>query len=101
LRLAQTSLARPGAAQRSTTPSSSSPAAAVPAAEEIAAARAKTSAESIPLIAKSCMIERKHVEQLFKWGIESGPFGFILITNEPDGRARGRLNGDQNVVGII
>jgi hypothetical protein len=47
------------------------------------------------------MIERKHVEQLFKWGIESGPFGFILITNEPDGRARGRLNGDQNVVGII
>ena len=56
--------------------------------------------ESIPLIAKSCMIERKHMEQLFKWGIESGPFGFILITNEPDGRARVRLNGDQNVVGI-
>eukprot|EP01047_Picozoa_sp_COSAG01_P021455 COSAG01_NODE_1245_length_11080_cov_39.265185_3_plen_76_part_00 len=28
------------------------------------------------------------------------PFGFILITNEPDGRARVRLNGDQNVVGI-
>ena len=60
----------------------------------------RISTESIPLIAKSCMIERKHMEQLFKWGIESGPFGFILITNEPDGRARVRLNGDQNVVGI-
>jgi hypothetical protein len=60
----------------------------------------RISTESIPLIAKSCMIERKHMEQLFQWGIESGPFGFILITNEPDGRARVRLNGDQNVVGI-
>lgn len=42
----------------------------------------------------------EHMEQLFKWGIESGSFGFILITNELDWRARVRLNGNQNVVGI-
>ena len=61
----------------------------------------RISRESIPLIAKSCMIERKHMEQLFTWGIESGPYGFILITNEPDGRARVRINGNQDVRGIV
>jgi hypothetical protein len=60
----------------------------------------RISTESIPLIAKSCMIERKHMELLFQWGIQSGPYGFILITNEPDGRARVRLNGEQDVIGI-
>jgi hypothetical protein len=52
-------------------------------------------------VSKSCMIERKHMEQLFSWGIASGPYGFILITNEPDGRARVRINGNQEVHGIV
>ena len=41
------------------------------------------------------------MEQLFTWGIASGPYGFILITNEPDGRARVRINGNQEVHGIV
>ena len=61
----------------------------------------RISRESIPLMAKSCMIERKHMEQLFNWAIESGPYGFVLICNEPDGRSRVRINGNRDVAGIV
>jgi hypothetical protein len=59
----------------------------------------RISFESIPLIAKSCMIERKHMEQLFAWC--EGEYDFILIENEPvKGRARVRINGNRPVLGI-
>ena len=59
--------------------------------------------DSIPLVAKSCMIEKKHMYQLFDWAKEAGDYAFILITNEPDGRARVKISGDagmRDVVGI-
>ena len=59
----------------------------------------RISFESIPLIAKPCMIERKHMEQLFAWC--EGEYDFILIENEPvKGRPRVRINGNRPVLGI-
>ena len=59
----------------------------------------RISHESIPLIARSCMLERKHLEQLFAWC--TGDYDFILIENEPvKGRARVRINGNRAVLGI-
>jgi hypothetical protein len=46
------------------------------------------------------MIERKHMEQLFDWAIETDPYGFILINNALDGRPCVRINGNQQVRGI-
>ena len=56
--------------------------------------------DSIPLVAKSCMVEKKHMYQLFDWTKQTGDYAFILITNEPDGRHRVRLNGERDVLGI-
>ena len=59
----------------------------------------RISFESVPLIAKSVMLERRHLEQLFAWC--EGEYDFILIENEPvPGRARVRINGSREVIGI-
>jgi hypothetical protein len=57
--------------------------------------------ESIPLIAKSCMIPKKYMYQMFEWTKQTGPYGFLLIENDPvPGRARCRINGERAVLGI-
>jgi hypothetical protein len=57
--------------------------------------------ESIPLIAKSCMIPKKYMYQMFEWTKSTGPYGFLLIENDPvPGRARCRINGERAVLGI-
>eukprot|EP01048_Picozoa_sp_COSAG05_P010519 COSAG05_NODE_931_length_6549_cov_15.020775_4_plen_238_part_00 len=62
----------------------------------------RISKDTIPFIAKNIMISRPHLEQIFQWCIDDGPYSFALITNEPDGsgRARVRINGDRPVNGI-
>lgn len=44
------------------------------------------------------LLSKGQLEALFD--MCQGPYDFILITNEPDGRARVRLNGVTPVAGI-
>ena len=46
---------------------------------------------SVGHIARGCLLSKGQLEALFD--MCTGPYDFILITNEPDGRARIRLNG--------
>ena len=49
-------------------------------------------------IARGCLLSKGQLEALFD--MCQGPYDFILISNEPDGRARVRLNGVTPVAGI-
>ena len=49
-------------------------------------------------IARGCLLSKGQLEALF--AMCSGPYDFILTTNEPDGRGRVRLNGVTPVVGV-
>ena len=51
-----------------------------------------------PCVARGCLLSKGQLEALFD--MCTGPYDFILITNEPDGRARVRLNGVTPVAGI-
>jgi hypothetical protein len=54
--------------------------------------------DSVTHIARGCLLFTGQLEALFN--MCTGPYDFILITNEPDGRARVRLNGVTPVAGI-
>ena len=60
----------------------------------------RISRESIPYLSKATMIEKGTMGTLFDWCSEN-PFDFILVTNQPDGRARVRINGHKNVKGLL
>jgi hypothetical protein len=60
----------------------------------------RISREAIPHIAKATMIEKNTMNTLFDWCSEH-PYDFILITNQPDGRSRVRINGHRNVKGLL
>ena len=54
--------------------------------------------DSVGHIARGCLLSKGQLEALFD--MCQGPYDFILISNEPDGRARVRLNGVTPVAGI-
>ena len=54
--------------------------------------------DSVGHIARGCLLSKGQLEALFN--MCTGPYDFILITNEPDGRARVRLSGVTPVAGI-
>ena len=54
----------------------------------------------IPHISKGVMLEKKTLETCFDFCNEN-PYDFLLITNEPDGRARVRVNGWRGVKGLL
>jgi hypothetical protein len=54
--------------------------------------------DSVGHIARGCLLSKGQLEALFD--MCTGPYDFILITNEPDGRGRVRLNGVTPVAGI-
>ena len=54
--------------------------------------------DSVGHIARGCLLSKGQLEALFD--MCQGAYDFILITNEPDGRARVRLNGVHPVPGI-
>ena len=60
----------------------------------------RISRESIPLIAKGVMIEKQTMHKIFDWCTEH-PYCFALITNQPDGRARVRIDGHRPVQGLM
>ena len=60
----------------------------------------RISRECVPQIAKGVMIEKGTMGTLFDWCKEN-PYDFILCTNQPDGRARVRINGHRNVKGLL
>jgi hypothetical protein len=54
--------------------------------------------DSVGHIARGCLLSKGQLEALFD--MCRGTYDFILISNEPDGRARVRLNGVTPVAGI-
>jgi hypothetical protein len=54
----------------------------------------------IPHIAKGVMLEKRTLETCFDFCNEN-PYDFLLITNQPDGRARVRVNAHRNVRGLL
>lgn len=54
--------------------------------------------DSIGHIARGVLLEKKTLERCCD--MCTGPYDFLLITNEPDGRARVRRNGIEDVQGI-
>ena len=54
--------------------------------------------DSVGHIARGCLLSKGQLEALFD--MCQGPYDFLLITNEPDGRGRVRLNGVTPVAGI-
>jgi hypothetical protein len=54
--------------------------------------------DSVGHIARGCMMTKRQLETCFD--MCQGPYDFLLITNEPDGRARVRINGVDAVPGI-
>lgn len=65
----------------------------------------RISRDTINFIAKAVMISKPHLQQIFDWCIEAGPYAFAIITNEPDGSDRARVrihgpDGERDVLGI-
>jgi len=54
--------------------------------------------DSVGHIARGCMLTKRQLETCFD--MCSSAYDFLLITNEPDGRARVRINGVDSVPGI-
>jgi hypothetical protein len=54
--------------------------------------------DSVGHIARGCLLEKRTLERCCD--MCTGPYDFLLITNEPDGRARVRINGIEDVAGI-
>ena len=54
--------------------------------------------DSVGHIARGCMMTKRQLEACFD--MCSSAYDFLLITNEPDGRARVRINGTDPVQGI-
>ena len=54
--------------------------------------------DSVGHIARGCMLTKRQLETCFD--MCSSAYDFLLITNEPDGRARVRVNGVDSVPGI-
>ena len=54
----------------------------------------------LPHIAKGTMLEKSTLSTCFDFCAEN-PYDFLLITNEPDGRARVRVNGWRGVKGLL
>ena len=54
----------------------------------------------IPYIAKGVMLEKRTLETCFDFCNEN-PYDFLLVTNQPDGRPRVRVNGWRGVRGLL
>jgi hypothetical protein len=54
----------------------------------------------IPYVAKGVTLEKCTLEKCFDFCTEN-PYDFLLITNQPDGRPRGRVNGWRGVRGLL
>jgi len=54
--------------------------------------------DSVGHIARGCMLTKRQLETCFD--MCSSAYDFLLITNEPDGRSRVRINGIDSVPGI-
>jgi hypothetical protein len=55
---------------------------------------------AIPYIARGVMLEKSTLEKCFDFCTEN-PYDFLLITNQPDGRPRVRVNGWRGVRGLL
>jgi hypothetical protein len=54
----------------------------------------------IPYVAKGVTLEKCTLEKCFDF-CTNNPYDFLLITNQPDGRPRGRVNGWRGVRGLL
>jgi hypothetical protein len=55
---------------------------------------------AIPYIARGVMLEKSTLEKCFDFCTEN-PYDFLLVTNQPDGRPRVRVNGWRGVRGLL
>ena len=53
-----------------------------------------------PSLCQGVMLEKSTLEKCFDFCTEN-PYDFLLITNQPDGRPRVRVNGWRGVRGLL